>query len=145
MHQKSEENKDSGKHLDLIKNVSKYIDYFDKKVNLSSFKQIVLVVGNSRVGKSTLISFLAGDDLVVKFVDDELVIDKKDDSKAGIGHGSKSKTFYPEPLITSEAVYFDLPGFSDNRGIEKEIATAIFFKKVGDYASEVKFLVTIWW
>lgn len=128
----------------IIKKISDYIEEFNQKDILKSeYKKLVFVVGNSGTGKSTLVNFLAGDDLVAKKINGKLIIDNNTPSDIEIGHGLESKTFFPQFKNISGTVYCDMPGFGDTRGIVEEIAKAIFMKKIADYVDEVKILVTI--
>ncbi|WP_009630070.1 GTPase [Synechocystis sp. PCC 7509] len=129
---------------EIIKKISSYIEEFNQKdIFEPKYKQLVFVVGNSGTGKSTLISYLAGDDLVAKTINGKLIIDNNTTSDIEIGHGLESKTFFPQFKDILGTIYCDMPGFGDTRGIVEEIAKAIFMKKVSDYINNVKILVTI--
>ena len=132
------------KKEDVIKKISNYIEEFNQKKLLKpEYKKLVCVVGNSGTGKSTLVSFLAGDDLVAEKVNSKWIIDNKTQSDIEIGHGLESQTFFPSFKNVSGTIFCDLPGFGDTRGLVEEIAKAIFMKRVSDYVDEVKILVTI--
>lgn len=131
-------------HEQVIKRVLEYKREFDQEDILKpQYKKLVFVVGNSGTGKSTLISYLAGDNLVVRKINGKLTVDNNTQDDIEIGHGLESKTFFPRFKDICGTVYCDMPGFGDTRGIIEEISKAIFMKEVADYVTEVKILVTI--
>jgi len=133
-------------YKEVIKNISIYIEDFEqrkKELLKPEYKKLIFVIGNSGTGKSTLLNYLAGDDLVAEKVDGRWIVKNNTPSDVVIGHGLESQTFFPGFKKVSGTVYCDMPGFGDTRGTGKEIAKAIFMKSISDYVDEVKILVVI--
>jgi energy-coupling factor transporter ATP-binding protein EcfA2 len=114
-------------------------------------KEVLMVLGNTGTGKSTLLNCLMGcemklvkpKDLGLSGVKKVVVVDPKSTRPAVviIGHGKQSHTFMP--LIVPDPdhdrrAYCDCPGFSDNRGAEINIANAINTKRILQQARGVK-------
>lgn len=82
-------------------------------------REAVLVIGDTGVGKSTIISLLAGRHLVVKHNGLNTVIDSLDNtSTLKIGHDKFSETSIPTKVVIGNLDFFDCSGFKDNRGDE---------------------------
>ena len=120
-------------------------------------KEVVLVLGNTGVGKSTAVNYLMGCEM--KLVEPselglkgpkEVVIVNAEGTRPEvmpIGHGRQSRTFMPQIVLDaddSNQAYCDCPGFSDNRGAEINLANAINTRRVLQQATGVKavFLVS---
>lgn len=101
-------------------------------------KNLVMLIGNTRSGKSTTINYFLGHELI-KVRDKKtgkLVIEvkKMEESKADrkateethaiIGHSSNSETLYPAIYIKDDLAFCDCPGFGDDRGEEASIEDA---------------------
>jgi ABC-type nitrate/sulfonate/bicarbonate transport system ATPase subunit len=79
----------------------------------------VLVIGDTGVGKSTILSLMAGRNLVVKHNGLNTVIDSVDSSSTlKIGHEKYSQTSIPTKVVIGNSDFFDCSGFRDNRGDE---------------------------
>lgn len=79
-----------------------------------------MVLGASRVGKSTLINCLAGNRLIAREIaaTGELEIFAPSPIPNNIiGNSLASETFLPQKWVDGEVVYWDCPSFYDNRGI----------------------------
>jgi len=125
-------------------------------------KNIILVFGNTGAGKSTLINFIYGCNMA-KDADGSIIVDPNSDEKevAKIGTGSHSCTFIPQEIPginfpitidTSEEslssqpretsiTCFDMPGLSDDRGIEVALANAVIMQRVTENAQSVKLVM----
>lgn len=80
-------------------------------------RQAVLVIGDTGVGKSTIISLLAGFKLTVKHNGLNTVIDSGDNKTSlKIGHDKFSETSVPTKVVIGDMDFFDCSGFRDNRG-----------------------------
>jgi ribosome biogenesis GTPase A len=84
----------------------------------SNHTKAVLVIGDTGVGKSTIISHLAGKELVVKHNGLNTVLDTNDKTTLKIGHDKYSQTTVPTRVIISNIHFYDCSGFQDNRGDE---------------------------
>ena len=120
----------------------------DSLIELSNTTDIILVVGNTGTGKSTLVQFLTGD-----------LSGLESYKKAGVylirdAHGkissktTVSKSIFPELVTYSDGgekllAFYDCPGFGDTRNLEPyiEIGNAFFIKKVADWGRRVKLVL----
>ncbi|XP_037040576.1 uncharacterized protein LOC119077474 [Bradysia coprophila] len=114
------------------------------------FPRAVLVVGNTGVGKSTCVVFVASDYsrmYAEKYPPKigQLVILDEDGKISKPGESTESKTLYPELFIntTRETAYYDLPGFKENRGTAIAIATSYLTRLVFERCSEIKVLLCV--
>ena len=120
-------------------------------------KEVVLVLGNTGVGKSTAVNYLMGCEMKLVKPSElglegskRVVIVNAEGTRPEvmpIGHGSQSHTLMPQIVPDaddSNQAYCDCPGFSDNRGAEINIANAINTRRVLQQATGVKavFLVS---
>lgn len=114
-------------------------------------KNLIIVIGNTGTGKSTLSRFIGSDNSkliayeVRKGTADFIIqnLYEKDETKTST---TISKTIFPE-LITDvddqQIGYYDCPGFSDTRNASVEIATAYFTRSVIDYAEALKLVIAV--
>lgn len=133
-------------------------DYLVKKgkeeVKKSENKDIVLVLGNTGAGKSLLINFLYG--CTMKEVDGKIIVDPQSPIKevAEIGVIGASCTAIPKriPDISTKVIsengkqnvsftFFDMPGLTENRGVEVALANVIIMKQMIKQAKSVKFIM----
>ncbi|XKL65629.1 hypothetical protein PGB90_009049 [Kerria lacca] len=109
-------------------------------------KEIILILGVTGSGKTTLAHFLAADNnnLISKEVGNvgEFIIEDKDDK---IRAGVVSKTVFPEIILDSETemAFCDTPGFDDTRGTITDITATYFIKKIIRNVEKVKILLTV--
>ncbi|XP_055847846.1 uncharacterized protein LOC129913287 [Episyrphus balteatus] len=108
----------------------------------TNHEEVVLVMGNTGAGKTTLVSALVGRKIRAtrergypEYVDDE----------GKIGRGTSSKTLVPEAMIDgrNNVTYIDTSGFRDNRNIEYEISSIYFQNILMNRVKKVKFVFVI--
>lgn len=132
-------------------------------------KDIVIFMGNTDSGKSTLINFLFGCQMIMK--DQMIVVDPKSSKKevAPIGTGVDSCTIIPQRIpdvtvsvsnessvmenmisgqieqvnTTTTLTFFDMPGHSDSRGLDVALANTIVMKQVIESANSVRFVMVL--
>ncbi|OMJ73439.1 hypothetical protein SteCoe_27887 [Stentor coeruleus] len=129
----------------FLRDLITLIDEAEK--NLPEIKvQTVNLVGNTGVGKSTLLCFLLGLRPEVLSNDyGQVVIDfnQTESEKIIIGHTGSSCTVYPNLRKINGINYWDLPGFCDNKSIAQEIVNFYCTKKIFDSAREFKIVLVI--
>ena len=106
----------------------------------------VIMIGDTGVGKSTLINLLAGVSLraVYDATTGRSSIDApKELDGFIIGHKLQSETFVPRKWVKDGVMYWDCPGFLDNRGGAQEIANATCIQKIFATSRQVKILIMI--
>lgn len=74
------------------------------------------MIGDTGVGKSTIMSFLAGAELVVKFDSLKATLDTTKMNRIKIGHNKFSETSIPTKVVIEHMAFYDCPGFKDNKG-----------------------------
>ncbi|XP_055842654.1 uncharacterized protein LOC129909605 [Episyrphus balteatus] len=117
-------------------------DHKKELVSIGQHDEVVLVMGNTGSGKSTLVSALVGRKLRVINRDGyKAIVDDED----RIGTGSSSKTLIPETMIDTknQITYIDCAGFRDNRNLEYEISSIYFQNILMNRVKKVKFLFVI--
>jgi energy-coupling factor transporter ATP-binding protein EcfA2 len=113
-------------------------------------KEVVMVLGNTGVGKSTFLNYLLGCDMKAVKPSElgltglkRVVIVDPRSARAevmSIGH-ENSQTFMPQVATEpnhAHRVYCDCPGFSDNRGAEINIANSLNINRILQNATGVK-------
>lgn len=138
----SEMNKPAGLNF---KDIKSYIDEgYNTLKPPTAQKKAVLVIGDTGVGKSTFVLYMAEAELIVKKVGLGAAIDSLNNpSTAKIGHGKVSETFIPIKVQMNDMDFFDCSGFEDNRGEEYQIGNAYFLKRLFKLYKEVKIVLMI--
>jgi GTPase Era involved in 16S rRNA processing len=103
----------------------------------------VLVIGDTGVGKSTIMSFLSGSSLVVRYEGLKPTLDNASASKIKIGHEKYSETSVPTKVVIEDMAFYDCPGFKDNKGEEYEISNSFFVQRLLDIYQKVKLVLII--
>src|SRR5688572_19718517 len=106
----------------------------EQSSNLKRQDNIVLIVGTTGVGKSTLVNYLNGIKLECILTNRQWKVDLKDQEQGllggfKIGHSTAdSETIYPGIYSPSreDFSYIDCPGFGDSRGLKIEIGNLFF-------------------
>lgn len=125
-----------------IHRMERLMEYAFAKSNIDKIqgKDVVLFLGNTQVGKSTLINYLLG----VNYEDSDCELSVASGAEyAKRGNGTNSETTHPE-LYTREGLnyYFcDTQGFSDSKGKEEPIVSSILMEMVINAARSVKIVV----
>ena len=105
-----------------------------KKVDDIAGKDIVLFLGYTKAGKSTMITHLMGVDMVQKIqngsiarVPDPKQLRTKNMRLPRLGHGAPSETVYPEVFAAADSTWLcDSPGLFENRGnVDIDVAMSI--------------------
>src|SRR3989338_8774496 len=100
-------------------------------LNAAKDQHIVAFLGNTGSGKSTLINFLVGKRLIPgKYGEDYVLADPPDSSAMVIGTAGNSETLYPKYIDVGSLRFFDLPGFNDTDGSERNLVNAAFIRKI---------------
>lgn len=123
-------------------NVKKIIDEHLKKypglLNSSQGKDIVVFLGDTGAGKSTLINYLTGQKLKTNEYQDIVLGYSNDPEALPIGGSHLAQTFLPRSIRSGDLLFFDLPGFGDNRGTATSLLNACFIKSIIEKAKSVK-------
>jgi GTP-binding protein EngB required for normal cell division len=111
-------------------------------LNSAKGKNIVAFLGNTGAGKSTLVNWLAGKELVVSEYGEDYVLAHPEDKTAMvIGTGGNSETLYPKFIDVEDLRFFDLPGFNDTDGTERNLVNAAFIRQILLDAASVRVVV----
>ena len=92
-------------------------------------KKIVLVIGCTGSGKSTLINYLLSNNILFEKKSMKTVAkaEKTGEKFPEIGHEDESKTLFPEVYTDTKSglSYCDFPGFFDNRPFEEKVSISV--------------------
>ncbi len=100
-------------------------------------RDIVVFLGNTGAGKSTLINYLSGKELEVDQLGN-IVQNSFDPSAMGIGNSDGSETFLPRFVEANDFLFYDLPGFRDTRGTARNLVNACFIKAILENARSAR-------
>ena len=108
----------------------------------SKGKDVVLLVGNTGSGKSSLAAYLSGIPLMFDEEDEIISLQNPNNEKIAIGDGLDSVTSLPVPVpvANTDLVLYDLPGLLDSRGVPYDVLTAAFLKNIAENARKVRFV-----
>ncbi|XP_043465182.1 uncharacterized protein LOC122500350 [Leptopilina heterotoma] len=113
-------------------------------------EDIVLCIGATRAGKSTLVNYLIDNKLKAERINKytSIKISKVDNESPGpeIGFGSTSKTTIPKRWSSKklpQIAIWDAPGFDDNRGAIQDITNAFYLHQLIQNVKSMKIILTI--
>lgn len=105
--------------------------------------EAVIMIGDTGVGKSTIMSFLSGSELVVRFDGLKPILDTAQKTRIKIGHEKYSETSIPTKVVIERMAFYDCPGFKDNKGEEYEISNSFFVQRLLDIYQKVKIVLVV--
>jgi predicted GTPase len=103
----------------------------------------ILVIGDTGVGKSTIMSFLSGAQLTVRLDGLKPSLDNREGGFIKIGHQKFSETSVPTKIVLENMAFYDCPGFKDNKGEEYEISNSFFIQRLLDIYKKVKLVLIV--
>ncbi|MBX9703462.1 MAG: hypothetical protein K2Q34_05075 [Alphaproteobacteria bacterium] len=110
--------------------------------NASHNRDIVVFLGNTGSGKSTLINFLAEKELKTDFHDQGYeLVNPNDPTAMKIGQELDSETLYPQWVQIDDLILFDLPGFNDTDGTIRNLINSAFIHQIINEATSVRFVL----
>ncbi len=112
-----------------------------------AYHDVAIFLGHTGVGKSTLINYLVGADIKIKWSEEEdTFLDIPQASNyLKVGHGNVSCTTTPKKIVDEEngLAYLDCPGFLETRGLIHELVDMSYIQDVMNKAHRVKFIIVI--
>ena len=110
----------------------KLINFLRNKIDLDSTgKSRIIFLGDTKIGKTTLLDILIGDQLYLKYSESDYKIVNEKTGVREIGEDSSiSKTTAPNVYIGEDFVYYDTAGLFDSRGIEQKIVNAGYMNTI---------------
>lgn len=129
--------------IDMVQKGNKVLSEYNDK-------EVVLVIGKTGVGKSTLVNYLSGNEVEAADCDGEYFIKAKEspykESAPVISPPDKleSETTIPNRWHdkSTGVIYVDCPGFEDTNGAVQDIANAFYIKKMFEIP-RVKILLVV--
>jgi len=126
-----------------IQEIFDFIQIGEENIQTPPSSDVVIVVGLSGVGKSTLVQFIGNATNELSSECTRSGNCKIIDETGTIGDDLISKTFLPNLVVDVETntSYFDMPGFNDNRNATVEIANSFFMTQVLNSSKRLKILI----
>lgn len=123
--------------INIVKNLDE-INWLDED------KSVILLLGNTGCGKSTLATLLTNTS-TLRSVGSAGEFLLKDGKRISEKSTTKSNTQIPEQVknLTAGVVYYDFPGFEETRGLEYDLSLTYFIRKLLNYVDSVKFVFVI--
>lgn len=122
----------------LKKIVKDHVEKNPQLLNSSRNKDIVVFLGKTGSGKSTLINYLSNKNLRVDDEDNIILANPSDSSAMRIGISSRSETLLPKFTNINNLIVYDLPGFGDTRGTSINLVNACFIKNIIENAKTAR-------
>ncbi len=114
---------------------------------ITSTDEVILFVGNTGAGKSTLINYLSGCTLTARQDGLSWVINVQNPVTDIGNDGTRAATFLPtlcrDVSGNTNRIYCDLPGFNDTRGLAQKLANACLIREAAARASGIKVVVVV--
>ena len=107
----------------IKKSLMEYINEGKGNATIEVSKNAIMVLGLSGTGKTTLVNYLNGNEMICFKKNGIWVVDLKNQTNikscGSIGHESQSETLYPSICTPFGAnySYVDNPGFKETRGL----------------------------
>lgn len=127
--------------------IIKFIEENSAKIQFTPQKDLILMLGTTGAGKSTLTSFLTGANLesieTLKDSGEFVLVDRN--GLITRKSTTISKTVVPNLMIDDQSglTYYDCPGFSDSRGVANDISVSYLIKKLINSAKAVKLVFAV--
>lgn len=141
--EKDHEKENNLSHHNLKTIVTEHLDKNPDLINSSKNKDIVVFLGNTGAGKSTLINYLSNKDLEVGKYNKIVLKNPSDSSALAIGGTRDSVTLLPRLVSVGELLLYDLPGFGDTRGTAINLVNASFIKGIIENANSTKLVFVV--
>lgn len=126
-----------------------FVNKVRSKLLVSPNPKIILLIGNTGVGKSTLVHYVTGNYSRIMALEPEgssseyRVHDGLDEG-GDMESSTVSRTLIPEMNVDEEQnVWYDCPGFGDTRNETVEIATTFLIKSVIENAKSIKIVLVV--
>lgn len=134
-----------------IEETFEFVSKAQNKLNVKKNANIILVLGNTGCGKSTLVHYAAGDFSKIESLEpighqtEYKIQDGLDpDSETEVISTTVSRTLVPEMVIDEDHnIWYDCPGFGDTRNSTIEIATTFLIKSVIESAANMKIVLVV--
>lgn len=130
-----------------VATIMQFVEINSKKIDFCHKKEVVLVMGDTGAGKTTLVSIITKAELnsneTVEDSGEYIIVDEKQ-LISGI-NTTVSKTIIPNLMVHKKTgtIYYDCPGFNDSRGVANDISVSYFTRKLLNKSSAVKFVFVI--
>ncbi|XP_037048165.1 uncharacterized protein LOC119082696 isoform X2 [Bradysia coprophila] len=133
---------------DSVQKIFDFLDECSKNFILGEQKDVVVVLGNTGSGKSTLTFLLTGVKLIAVETDEgsgEYVIVDENKLISPPDKSTQSQTIIPNLRIdrVDHTSYYDSAGFEDSRGVEHDLSVTYLIQKLLKFANSVKFVFAI--
>lgn len=120
--------------------VKNHLEKNPQLLHSSKDKDVVVFLGKTGSGKSTLINYLVNKNLKVDDEDNIILSNPSDATAMRIGTSSRSETLLPKLANINNLILYDLPGFGDTRGTSISLVNAIFIKNIIESAKTARLI-----
>lgn len=125
-----------------------FLNECSKNFILGEQKDVVIVLGTTGSGKSTLTLLLKGEKLTAVETSEgsgDFVINDENSLVSPPDKSTQSQTIIPNLKVDLESntSYYDCAGFEDSRGVSHDLAVTFLIQKLLKFSDSVKFLFVI--
>lgn len=98
----------------------------------------MVFLGVTGAGKSTLINILNDKVMIIDENEEFAIQDPNEPDIMIVGMTGKSETLLPKWVKVGKFIFYDLPGFNDNRGAAINLVNASYIKHIMESAKSVR-------
>jgi len=112
-------------------------------LDIGKRREVVILVGNTGSGKTTLSNLLSNVPLIPGPNGTIVLEDSSHPQAMEIGGGGTSVTVLPRAFLLDNHVFFDMPGLQDTRGTPQALLVAAFIKQILEQAASARILFVV--
>ncbi|KAL4491521.1 hypothetical protein ABPG73_013324 [Tetrahymena malaccensis] len=127
----------------LLDNCYSHLQNNPQLISQATGKSIVILLGITGAGKSTLVNYLANQQMEITISKGRYKFEPINQKACKVGNTNQSCTVYPECVTAQDYHLYDFGGVWDSRGLSESITIKSFIFQILKVAKEVTILLVI--